>query len=133
MPDLETAETLLAAAKRDLHALGNMHDPDAFPVEVFGFHAQQAVEKSLKAWLCVVGVSYARTHSLRYLLALLEREGEEVSVWRMFEDLSMFAVQFRYDSYVDLHEALDRHSLFEKSRELWNHVDELFRAAESQE
>ena len=56
MPDIETAKALLSAADRDLRALCNMTDADRFPLEVFGFHAQQVVEKSLKAWLCLTGV-----------------------------------------------------------------------------
>ena len=51
MPEIETADSLLTAAKRDLHVPKNMTDPEAFPIEAFGFHAQQAVEKALKAWL----------------------------------------------------------------------------------
>ncbi len=55
MRDIETARIVLAAAERDLRALGHMGDTTAFSVEVFGFHAQQAVEKSLKAWLSIKG------------------------------------------------------------------------------
>lgn len=49
MPDTEAARLILAVAHRDLQALTNMLDAEAFPAEIFGFHAQQAVEKTLKA------------------------------------------------------------------------------------
>lgn len=42
-----------AAGTKDLRALQGMSDPDVFADEVFGFHAQQAAEKALKAWLAV--------------------------------------------------------------------------------
>ncbi|MFP4174129.1 MAG: HEPN domain-containing protein, partial [Candidatus Hydrogenedentota bacterium] len=86
-----------------------------------------------KAWLCIAGVTYARTHSLRYLITLLEHEGEDVSELRRFENLSMFAVQFRYDSYNELHEAMDRRNLIDGCAELWSNVDALFRALKSPE
>jgi len=33
----------------------------AFADEIFGFHAQQAVEKGLKAWICLHGIEYPFT------------------------------------------------------------------------
>lgn len=51
MSDREHAEEILEAARRDLRALRAMTDVEAFPDEIFGFHAQQAVEKALKARL----------------------------------------------------------------------------------
>jgi hypothetical protein len=51
MNDREHAEDILETGRRDLRALRAMHDVEAFPDEIFGFHAQQAVEKAMKAWL----------------------------------------------------------------------------------
>ena len=45
MPDIESARGYLAAAGRDAQALAHMHDENAFSLEIFGFHAQQAIEK----------------------------------------------------------------------------------------
>lgn len=42
------------------------------PDDVLGFHAQQAVEKSVKAVLANNDVSYERTHNIAYLLTLLD-------------------------------------------------------------
>lgn len=86
MSDLEAAPPLLAAAARDLHALRNMLDPGAFPLEVFGFHAQQVVEKSLKAWLSLRGQEYPWAHNLRLLITRLEPiEPELAEVWNLVE------------------------------------------------
>jgi len=57
----DEARQMLAAAYKDWRALAGMADPDVFADEVFGFHAQQAVEKALKAWLALLGVEYPRT------------------------------------------------------------------------
>ncbi len=48
--DREDAERMLALARVDLKATRNMLDPALFEDSVFGFHAQQAVEKALKSW-----------------------------------------------------------------------------------
>lgn len=51
MSDLEHGRELLEMARSDLNALRGMVDPASpyFSDEVFGFHAQQAAEKSMKA------------------------------------------------------------------------------------
>ena len=45
------AQDLLRMARKDFDALRGMLDHPLFADEIFGFHAQQAIEKSLKAWL----------------------------------------------------------------------------------
>ena len=51
MAPSDEAHQMLAAATKDWRALAGMADPDVFADEIFGFHAQQAAEKALKAWL----------------------------------------------------------------------------------
>jgi hypothetical protein len=72
MKDLEQASNLLTIASRDYRALCGMKDSDVFSPEIFGFHVQQAVEKALKACLCILGVPFPRTHDLDELGVLLE-------------------------------------------------------------
>jgi HEPN domain-containing protein len=115
MPDLETAKTLLGAARRDLQALAHMLQPGPFPTEVFGFHVQQAVEKALKAWLCIVGRQYPTTHSIRLLIVNLEESGADVTDLWHFVDLSPFAVQFRYGAFEALEEPFDRNELLRQA------------------
>ena len=71
MSDLEQARVLLAAAERDCTALHGMGDPAVFADEIFGFHAQQAIEKLLKAWLASLGEIYPLSHDLASLLDML--------------------------------------------------------------
>lgn len=101
MSDLKHAELMLGKAEIDLKALRAMMDAEQFADEVFGFHAQQAVEKSLKAWLSLVGTRYPRVHDLDALIDLLEVQGIDVAELREVSDLSAFAVEFRYEQAAD--------------------------------
>lgn len=122
MCDRSAASVLLSAADRDLSALRKMLDSRQFAIEVFGFHAQQAAEKSLKAWLAILGREYPHTHNLRVLLALLEEAGTDVSgLWDLVA-LSAFAVQFRYDAYNLKGESLDRAAITRRLKTLHNRV-----------
>jgi HEPN domain-containing protein len=71
MNDLEHGRAILETARRDARALRGMFDSETFPDEIFGFHAQQAVEKALKAWLASLGIRFPKTHDLQQLLDLL--------------------------------------------------------------
>lgn len=79
MKDLEHARALLRMAQKDLAALRAMGDREAFADEVFGFHAEQAAEKALKAWAAGLGCRYPFRHDLGELLSLLERQGLRTS------------------------------------------------------
>jgi HEPN domain-containing protein len=68
---LEYARVLLARAQDDLYVVRRLGvDPNA-PGWVLGFHAQQGVEKALKAVLSSAGIEYPRTHNLAMLAELL--------------------------------------------------------------
>ncbi|HAB51510.1 MAG TPA: DNA-binding protein, partial [Ignavibacteriales bacterium] len=71
MKDPKNAKKMFKLAAKDFKALQNMADEALFDVEIFGFHAQQTVEKLLKAWLSSLGVKYERTHDLQNLFSLL--------------------------------------------------------------
>jgi len=89
-------------ARKDLAALRGMVDqPSTFADEVFGFHAQQAVEKALKAWLDLREEAYPKTHDLSHLLAALESLGERCDDYWTLVDLSVFAVQYRYEAFAE--------------------------------
>lgn len=77
MSELKHARDLMALAEKDLRALQGMGNVNNFADEIFGFHAQQTVEKTLKAWLAALGQEYPLTHNhnLARLLALLEEQG----------------------------------------------------------
>lgn len=61
------------------------------------FHAQQAVEKYIKAYLVKNQVEFRKTHDLEKLLALIEKiDAKLASNLRFSEWLTDFAVGFRY-------------------------------------
>ena len=98
MSPTDAPRELLGLARKDHKAaliLAHAEDPQ---IDAAGFHLQQAVEKSLKAWLALEGVAYPRTHDLSLLLGLLEDQGQsiETGFWSLLE-LNPFAVQFRYE------------------------------------
>ena len=65
MSDPKCARMLLDAAERDVEALRFMCRSDEISDEVFGFHVQQAAEKSFKAWLALLGETYPLTTTSR--------------------------------------------------------------------
>lgn len=78
MSPTDAPRDLLKLAERDYQAaLILAHAPDP-QMDAAGFHLQQAVEKSLKAWLALKRIDYPRTHDLNPLLGLLEDEGEDI-------------------------------------------------------
>ncbi len=126
MSDLAHARMMLSMARKDLTALQNMLDLNAFANEIFGFHAQQAVEKALKAWLSLIDVDYPRIHDLEELLVLLESHRETVSErFYALIDLTDFAVQFRYASFEDFDNQLDRAEMIHQVTELVEYVEKL--------
>ena len=55
--DRDHALLLLELVGKDHKALSNMRDGEAFEEEIFGFHAQQVVEKSLKSRIAAMGLA----------------------------------------------------------------------------
>ena len=103
---LDLARLLLRKARGDLDVARLIAaDPDPHD-DAIGFHAQQAVEKAIKAVLAFSQAAAPRTHDLAYLVELLAAHGVEVpAAIAEPEWLSPWAVTTRYD---DLDDTLDR-------------------------
>ena len=108
MSDLEQARMLLAAAERDHPALHGMDDPAVFADEIFGFHAQQAVEKLLKAWLASLGETYPLSHDLASLLDMLSAHDPDIARFDALVDYTRYAVRLRYAAADSSAKPLDR-------------------------
>ena len=95
---------MIDLARRDLRAAQGMAvDTLSFTDEIFGFHAQQAVEKACKAWLCGLGIVYPKTHDLDLLFHVLSESGAKVPVeYEELLDLVDFSVQYRYEAFEEL-------------------------------
>lgn len=123
MKDLEQARDFLRMAEKDWCALRGMANQELFSVEIFGFHVQQAVEKTLKAWLSCIGTIFPRTHDLDELASLLEDAGHAVGEdFVPLLEFTDFAVVFRYDAYPDLQADVDRVDIAERVGRLLEHV-----------
>jgi HEPN domain-containing protein len=115
MKDVEHAAMMLGMARIDLRAVKGMVDSAIFADEVFGFHAQQVVEKSLKAWLSVLGAGYPRIHDIEELLNLLEDQGAEIPEhFRDLTELTVFSVQYRYEYFEEADQATDRAAMISR-------------------
>jgi len=106
--ELEVADLFLRKAASDLsaaHVLARDRDQQD---DVVGFHAHQAVEKSMKAVLAVRGLEIPRTHDIVLLLRLIET-GRESPPQQLEEakSLAPWAVAMRYD---EIDSTLDRTS-----------------------
>jgi hypothetical protein len=71
----DLARLLLAKAAGDEGALRALLPHHDIPDGVLGFHAQQAVEKRLKAVLTLQGIDYPMTHNLGELARRLTAAG----------------------------------------------------------
>jgi len=121
----DAAVTMRTMAGKDLAALRGMLDSTLFADEIFGFHAQQAVEKLLKAWITLAGGTFGFTHDLELLLSHLKQLGDDADRFADLIELTAFAVQFRYTE-IDLDDALlDRPATIRKITELFEHVQSL--------
>jgi HEPN domain-containing protein len=79
--------------------------------DIIGFHAQQAVEKWLKAVMAARGMRQTRIHDLDRLAESLEQDGVELPLSRSrLDELTVFAVPLRYEDLLDA-EPLDREAI----------------------
>jgi hypothetical protein len=122
MSDLKHARHLLTMANKDIAALMGMSDKIIFADEIFGFHAQQAAEKALKAWLAAVGIVYPLKHDLALLLQLLAKQGADVSSFKTLDDYTDFAVDFRYLGIDMAAASPDRNAVRVEIKGLLDHV-----------
>lgn len=97
-PHIEEALLSLRLADRDAKAFEVLSRDPEVHLTVGLFHAQQAIEKSLKAALFAHQIEFARTHDLIQLTQLLRGRGILVPVSDGdLRRLNPFAVIFRYD------------------------------------
>lgn len=110
-PELEpdqVAVILARKAKGDATAVREFAGSAEITDEIVGFHAQQAIEKWLKAVVASRGEEFEYTHDLRHLIDLvgLEPTDAPFDVRRVIA-LTEYAVPFRYEDLLDA-EPLDR-------------------------
>jgi HEPN domain-containing protein len=88
---IEKASADLATAGREMRA---RKDPN---YDAVCFHAQQCVEKLLKAALTETGRDFSRTHDLNHLLDIILPVQPLWEAFRSsFQELVAYAVEYRY-------------------------------------
>ena len=130
MASLEAARLLLAKARQDEYVLAQFAENPAAADETFGFHAQQAAEKLLKAALSAQGVVSPRTHRLGDLLDLARDRGLTVpQEFDTLHQLTPFAVEYRYEFFAEeVEKPLDRIAIREEVRRLRTWVETMLAA-----
>jgi HEPN domain-containing protein len=110
-PELDPIElaTLLARkASQDAVALRELAGNAEIADSILGFHAQQAIEKWLKAVLAKYSVEFEYTHDLRRLIELVEDAALTFPLeTQAVVPFTEFAVPLRYEDLLDA-EPLDR-------------------------
>jgi HEPN domain-containing protein len=96
-PETELVRQWIERANADLRSAEHALRANPPLTEDACFHAQQAVEKSLKAFLVHGDIEFDWSHRIRYLLNLCADRDTAFSQWRgEAEPLTEYAVQFRY-------------------------------------
>ncbi len=84
-------------AERDYAAIALHHGAEDPDFDIICFHAQQCIEKYLKAWLQEANIPIIRSHDL---LALLDLIIPTIPSWRAWQSdflvIAPYAVEFRY-------------------------------------
>ena len=97
------ASDWLTKAREDLVTVELLQKFDTYPHLVAAFHCQQAVEKSLKAFLTAHGTRFAHRHDLGYLLELCRDVDAACAVLETdIAGLTSYAVEMRYPADLPL-------------------------------
>ena len=91
MSPADDAALLLAIVRRHLRSLRFVLDP-AYPEEDWGFTAQQAMEKLLKAWIVLGDRQPPRSHNIGELAGVADQP-----LAAKLLELQVFAVEARYE------------------------------------
>ncbi len=103
----DLARLLLGAARDDELMASSLLPVKGVTDAGIGLHAQQAVEKAIKAVLAVKETEFPFTHDLKQLRGFAKQSGIELpSTLDSVEDLTPFALDERYGSETPL--GLDR-------------------------
>jgi len=97
MAESSVPRLLLESARQDEKAVAALSPVRDIGDAIIGFHAQQAVEKALKAVLSSAGIIFRRTHDIAELLDLLADSGLSAPPEaETLDELNPYAVEARY-------------------------------------
>jgi HEPN domain-containing protein len=90
---LRYAEADLAVARSPL--------PEDALLELWGFHAQQAAEKAIKAVLISLQLEFPRSHNIEFLIGLLPPTVAQTDALAEAHILTAYATVYRYPGEVE--------------------------------
>lgn len=107
MPGAETGALIaaewVAKAENDLkNAAHTLRLGRACPTDTVCFHAQQCVEKYLKAYLALCGVNFPKIHDVEELVAMLPAEARPSLAAEEQAQLTQYAVRPRYPGWPEI-------------------------------
>jgi HEPN domain-containing protein len=116
MPDREQLITVcvewLAKAENDLiTAAHTLKLGEACPTDTVCYHAQQCIEKYLKALLVLAGKDFPKTHDLETLMALIPAESRPELSSEEQARLTEYAVGARYPGWEQISLAAARRAV----------------------
>jgi len=114
----EHATSLLQRARGDSHVAATLAVDEGSPAWSVGFHAQQAVEKAIKAVLASREIHYPFTHDILLLVELLR--ANRIVALPDAEDLALltpFAAAWRYDDPLQESTEIDSDWMLERVAE----------------
>jgi HEPN domain-containing protein len=96
------AGELLTLASNDHEAMLILMQAKTIDFAIIGFHAQQSVEKAMKAVMAIAGITYPRSHDLVQLCDMLVATNISCPLSRdTLESLNPYAVSSRYNLETD--------------------------------
>ncbi len=99
--DADHATELLKKAEKDIVMINLAMDNEG-PYDPACFHAQQAIEKMIKAVIAFHGIEYPKIHNIDKLQALCIKKIPDFPIHDFdFEELSPFAIDSRYSEETD--------------------------------
>ena len=97
-PQREEAARMMRLAMRDQAAFVTLLSAPSVALSLALFHAQQSVEKALKAVMCLRGLEFRHTHDLEELAGQLADTGQGPAIGiSELQRLVPYAVKFHYD------------------------------------
>jgi HEPN domain-containing protein len=129
-PDFDATSRILARkAEEDATAVREFAANRDISDSIIGFHAQQAVEKWLKAVIAARGIQHKAIHDIDRLIELLEKAKIEMPQNRdRLAALTQYAVPMRYDDLLDA-ESLDRVATVDLVEEVGEWANDLLRSS----
>lgn len=108
----------ITKAENDYKTVQNELNSTEPVTDTICFHAQQCVEKYLKAFLCKCNKQFRKTHDLSELITLcaeIDPEFKELFDWEV-DELTGYATELRYPDYFYIPSIDEAKEAFEKTK-----------------